>query len=147
MEHIPPEDLRSILRECHRISKDRAVLAFAIDYSDHYSHTDRSITPYNFLKFSDPAWSFLNPAIHYQNRLRHSQYCDLLTSCGFHLASMEPHSPKDGVRSVSEINVAEKFRDLTPDDMAIIQCSFVVRKVMSPAAAIVHERTCERPIR
>src|SRR5207245_10558273 len=54
-----------------------------IDYTDHYSHFDKSISPYNFLQYSDKAWALFNPPLHYQNRLRHRDYLDLLRAAGF----------------------------------------------------------------
>ena len=53
LEHIPPKDIQMILKECHRLLKDDGVMSFFIDYSDHYSHFDRTITVYNFLQYSE----------------------------------------------------------------------------------------------
>src|SRR5262249_13944634 len=53
LEHVPPEDIRAILRECHRCLRDDGVMSFLIDYQDHYSYFDANISGYNFLRYSD----------------------------------------------------------------------------------------------
>ena len=44
----------------------------------HYSCFDGTIGPYNFLRFSDELWGLVSPGLHYQNRLRRSDYLRLL---------------------------------------------------------------------
>ena len=57
-----------------------------IDYSDHYSHTDKNIHPLNFLKFKENEWNKkYNHQCHFQNRLRHSDYKMLLIDIGFNI--------------------------------------------------------------
>lgn len=74
LEHIPPDDIRRILGECVRVTRRGAVLSHVVDYQDHYSYADKSLSPFNFYRFSEKAWRWLNPPNHFQNRLRHSDY-------------------------------------------------------------------------
>jgi SAM-dependent methyltransferase len=85
LEHIPPGDIRAILRECHRILADDGLMSCQIDYKDHYSYFDRSISAYNFLAFDDRAWRRYNSSLHFQNRLRHRQHVALLEDAGFEI--------------------------------------------------------------
>jgi SAM-dependent methyltransferase len=62
LEHIPPDDLAAILRECHRLIRHGGGMSMLIDYSDHWSHFDHSITEYNFLQFTESRWRHLSPA-------------------------------------------------------------------------------------
>ena len=52
-EHIPFSELRLILDDLKKVLKPSGILSVCIDYSDHYSHTDKSISDLNFLKYSD----------------------------------------------------------------------------------------------
>ena len=72
LEHIPRDDIAGILAECRRILAEDGVMSFRIDYQDHFSYFDSRISVYNFLRYSERAWAWYNPALHYQNRLRHS---------------------------------------------------------------------------
>ena len=53
LEHIPLPVLRDIFFEGSRILKHTGLFIHRIDYSDHFSHSDQSISPINFLQFSD----------------------------------------------------------------------------------------------
>ncbi len=85
LEHIPKESLSKIFYELNRILKDSGILSLIIDYSDHYSHTDNSIGPLNYLNFTELEWAKFNHDCHFQNRLRHFDYVEILKSCGFQI--------------------------------------------------------------
>lgn len=53
LEHIPNEVLKNIFIEAKRILKDKCVVIYFIDMSDHFQHQDNSISRINFLRFSD----------------------------------------------------------------------------------------------
>jgi len=74
LEHIPAADIRSILAECSRIAVPRAVFSNIIDYADHYHYADAGISLFNFYRYSERQWRWLNPSNHFQNRLRHSDF-------------------------------------------------------------------------
>ncbi|GHT42557.1 hypothetical protein FACS189443_5720 [Planctomycetales bacterium] len=52
-EHIPADVLPAILKECNRIMTPNGVASIIIDYKDHWSYFDKSISVYNYLKFTD----------------------------------------------------------------------------------------------
>lgn len=85
LEHIPVGDIKEILLEVHRLLKIGGILSLKIDYSDHYSHTDDKIDSLNFLLYSSSEWKKYNHKYHYQNRLRHEDYRELLQEIGFQI--------------------------------------------------------------
>ena len=93
LEHIPEETISKILTELYRIIKVGGMVSAVIDYSDHYSHTDSSISQLNFLRYSDERWSRYNHKCHYQNRLRHDRYIQLFNEHGFDLIKEELDYP------------------------------------------------------
>src|ERR1051326_1606552 len=62
-EHIYPEILEGILQKLKALCKSGGVMSHAIDLSDHFAHMDNSITIYNFLKFSDTAWKWIDNSV------------------------------------------------------------------------------------
>jgi hypothetical protein len=74
LEHIPAPDIRLILRESSRIAAANAVFSHIIDYADHYHYSDAGISLFNFYRYSERRWHWLNPSNHFQNRLRHSDF-------------------------------------------------------------------------
>lgn len=78
LEHIPKSILTKILKEGNRIIKRNGLFAHRIDYSDHFSHSDSSITRINFLKYSDEEWAKLaGNRFMYMNRLRHDDFLQM----------------------------------------------------------------------
>ena len=52
LEHFPISDLKNYLKQLKIILSEDALISSAIDYSDHYNHTDDTISPLNYLQFS-----------------------------------------------------------------------------------------------
>ena len=83
LEHIPKNSIVSIFSELSRTLKDDGIVSAKIDYSDHYAHTDKSLSLLNYLRFDEGAWKKYNHKCHYQNRLRHYDYIEIFERCGF----------------------------------------------------------------
>lgn len=113
LEHIPRDTLREIMRECHRIASTGAIMSHVIDYTDHYAHSDPSIGEYNFLRYSDSEWQRFNPAIHYQNRLRHAEYGEIFDDAGFVPLLEHAIQPNGSQNERPEIALSDRFRRLT----------------------------------
>ena len=129
LEHIPPSDLAAILRECHRILADDGHMSMLVDYQDHYSYFDSQITPYNFLRFSDRTWRLFNPSLHYQNRLRHSDYVRLFEEAGFRILEVQPAPVGDADRSaLRSVPLDRQFAQYAADDLAVRDARFVLTK-------------------
>ena len=101
LEHIPFRDIVKISRECRRILADEGTLSWIIDYQDHWSYADPSLDRFNFRRYSERAWRFLNPPTHWQNRLRHADYVTLLEDSGFHITRAEVYPGEVGAHIVA----------------------------------------------
>ncbi|WP_282609562.1 class I SAM-dependent methyltransferase [Pelagibius sp. Alg239-R121] len=93
LEHIPLVTLEAILRELRRVLKSAGIISAQIDYSDHYAHTDRSISKINYLRFSEQAWKRHNHKFFFQNRLRHSHYRKVFQDAGFEILREQAIKP------------------------------------------------------
>jgi SAM-dependent methyltransferase len=129
LEHIPRHDIESILRECHRLLRCDGVMSFRTDYQDHYSYFDSTISVYNFLQYSDKAWSLFNPSLNYQNRMRHRDYLEIFRKCGFEVLEekLKLGSAAD-VGTVERLPLASRFSGYTPDELAVRGSTVVLRK-------------------
>jgi SAM-dependent methyltransferase len=121
-EHIPLEILRKILEEGNRIIKNDGLFVHRIDYSDHFSHSDESISAINFLKYSDDEWKrYAGNRYMYMNRLRHDDFISLLESVGHSIVEAEPtideHS-QELLRNGS-LQLNERFSSKSEDVLAI----------------------------
>lgn len=129
LEHIPTEEIGAILQESRRILRPGGMLSFEIDYSDHYSHGDRSIGPYNFLQFSETEWGRLSPSLHHQNRLRHSDYQTMFDAAGFELVDVDSGRPDQQRRAdLDDLRLAPHFDTYDKDDLSILEGWFLLRR-------------------
>ena len=55
----------------------------AIGVYDHFVHIDKSISKFNYLKFSKKQWKLIDNDIQPQNRMRISYFRNLFTDIGF----------------------------------------------------------------
>lgn len=83
LEHVPAASISAIYRELFRIVRPDGIVCSSIDMSDHFSHGDPRVTPWNFLTLEESAWQLANADLIYQNRLRGSEQLALLQSAGF----------------------------------------------------------------
>jgi hypothetical protein len=78
LEHIAPDILKTILKEGNRVTKEVGLFIHRIDYSDHFSYSDPSISPINFLQFDDDEWDRIaGNRYMYMNRLRDDDFIEL----------------------------------------------------------------------
>ena len=127
LEHIPRQDIQAILKECHRLLKPNGIMSFIIDYQDHYSFFDKNISVYNFLRYSDFIWKIFNPSLHYQNRLRHKDYQNLIKSAGFTILEEHPNkTTEDDIEKIKKINLAKIFKEKYKLDELILQYSHLI---------------------
>lgn len=83
LEHIPRAVLKGILVEGRRILRSDGLFVHCVDYSDHFSHADDSISSINFLRYDDRTWAFLAANRYaYHNRMRVDEYMQLFEKCG-----------------------------------------------------------------
>ena len=128
-EHIPAGDLAEIFRESRRLLRPGGAFSCRIDLQDHYSYFDRSLSRYNFLRFSDRAWSLVNSPLHYQNRLRSPDYLRLVREAGFEVVAERPSGPSaEGLEQLRSLPVAPRFRAYTPEELGVTILSFVARR-------------------
>jgi hypothetical protein len=121
-EHIPLEVLRQILEEGNRIIKNDGLFIHRIDYSDHFSHSDKSISAINFLIYSDHEWKrYAGNRYMYMNRLRHDDFISLFESIGHRIVEAQPNvdqRSQELLRSGS-LQLNERFSSKSKDVLAI----------------------------
>ena len=91
LEHIPPDDPIRIFREGSRVLKDDGLFVHCIDFSDHFSHGDSSISSVNFLQFDEVEWRRLSGnRFMYHNRMRLDEFEELIRRAQLDVRVVEP---------------------------------------------------------
>jgi len=117
LEHIPISELKPLMAECHRLLNPTGVISLLIDYADHYAYFDSTISLYNYLQYSDRTWALFNPSLHYQNRLRHKDYLDLLGDVGFQL--LEDERFGTNLDAVRHLSIDRRFSTYTLEELVV----------------------------
>ena len=130
LEHIPKDDIAKIFQECYRILKKGGIISCRINYRDHWAENDHSISIYNFLKYSASEWQRYSPSLHYQNRLRHKDYLDIISQTGFKILDDNPVLPSEKeVDSLRNLEIEADFLSkYTLEELAIKGTSIVLKK-------------------
>lgn len=128
LEHVPVDELGPLLSECRRILRPEGWMCMRVDYEDHYGYFDPRVSPYQFLYYSDREWAKYSPALHYQNRLRHSDYLRVFEALG--LEVVEQRRLMADARTLDQLDRSRldaRFRDCDPSDLSVRKCTFLLR--------------------
>ena len=120
LEHITKEIIRDIFLEAKRILKPGGAAVHFVDLSDHFQHQDRSISRINFLHFSEEEWQRIaGNEFAYCNRLRASQYKELLGPLEFTIGREESAVDPETISLLTDGNLAlaDEFADYTGSDI------------------------------
>jgi hypothetical protein len=95
---------------------------------DHYSYFDSSLSPYNFLTISDRRWSLVNSSLHYQNRLRRSDYLRLFEEAGFDVVRESAVGPTAAeLELLRRLALEPRFRSYALEDLGAKSLALVAR--------------------
>jgi len=125
-EHVYPETLKALLLEFKRVTVSGGLQSHFIDMSDHFAHFDRSITIYNYLRFSDRVWALIDNSVQPQNRFRLSEYKKLYADCGIPFTDLS-FRPGD-LAALQSVRLHPKYAAFETADLAISHCLVVSRQ-------------------
>jgi hypothetical protein len=112
LEHFKISDLKKYLSDSKDILKTDGLVSSIIDYSDHYSHTDSSISNLNYLRYSKNTWEKYNNQYLYQNRLRHQDYIKIFKSSGYKIEEVvlgNALTPPQVISNEFDVNNTDTF--------------------------------------
>ena len=130
-EHVPPEELQRIVLEGNRVVAENGLFVHRIDYSDHFSHSDKTISAINFLQYSDDEWNrYAGNRYMYLNRLRHDDYVRLFESAGRRVVDLQYNSDPVSRELLESggLRVHERFRSRPAEVLSIRDAWIVARK-------------------
>lgn len=131
-EHIDAVNLKRILTEGIRFLKPDGLFVHYIDYSDHFSHSDSSISAINFLQYNDTEWSrYADNRYMYMNRLRHDDFVCLFKDQSLQILKEEPIVDQRSVEILKSdsLPIDSRFKDKSPQVLAIAGSWLVAQKI------------------
>ena len=130
LEHVPLDAIRAIAVENRRILTRGGLAVHHIDYSDHFSHSDPSITEIHFLRYSDEEWDRIaGNRFMFMNRLRDTDFVREFSAAGFRILSHEPLMKPTLLALLKKDACAlhARFRALHADTLATTRAWFCLR--------------------
>lgn len=130
LEHIAKKVIGGILAEFKRIVREDGLFIHCVDFSDHFSHSDKSITSINFLQFSQAQWDkYANNRYMYQNRMRVDDLSDLLKSAGLDIIKIDARINNRSLELLKNGKIAldQMFADKTPEANATSSAWIIAR--------------------
>ena len=125
LEHIPRAVIVDILKEFRRVGSVSVLMSHHIDLADHYANFDKSISVYNFLKYSERTWRLFNNELQYQNRLRVSDFRAIHAEAGWQvLQELNTRKPEEVLKA---IRLADEFKRYSVEDLLVYDSWFSSR--------------------
>ncbi len=131
MEHIPPEILVAIIKEGNRIIKQNGLFVHNIDYSDHFSHSDKTIVPINFLQFTEKEWiKYAGNRFMYMNRLRHDDFINIFLKCDHRILVNETNTNQTiyELLKKNSIKLDSRFKNKSIEVNSILRARLITQK-------------------
>jgi hypothetical protein len=131
LEHIPVAEIKMILEESKRILNPGAIHLHRIDFSDHFSHIDQSISSCNFLKYSDRLHNLIaGNQFTYHNRLRVNDFIEIFESSGYKIIKLEKNLDLAALRLLdSGFKLDKRFVQYKKEDLATQDAIFVTQLI------------------
>lgn len=117
LEHVPEDEIDRLLGEAYRILKPGGYMLHSIDLSDHFSHSDCSITGFNFLRFSAEEFAKYNSVFCFQNRLRAPAYRQALLDHNFEIVRWEAEIVQSWMHDLSHFPLHRDFAATSAEDI------------------------------
>ena len=131
---LDPDTIEAIFVEAKRIVKPGGLLIHFVDFSDHFSHTDPSVSSINFLQFSAEEWDRLaGNRYMYHNRLRIDDYVALFEQLGLTVVSNAARVDERALMLLREgFPLHGSYRAKTPETLATHASIFVLSLKSEP---------------
>jgi len=125
--HVPRSGLRETFAAVSKAMKPGAVFMGTIHLYDLFADTDRSITPYNHLRFSPWFWDrIVSSSLMAYNRLKAPDYRQLLLASGLQLLAFEVEPGK--AELLATVQVHPCFHKYSQEELAAHHLFFVAQK-------------------
>ena len=124
LEHVQYDYVDGIVEEFDRVLKPGGYSVHQIGIDDHLAHYDRSVSPKNYIRYSDKTWKmFFENDVQYFNRLQTSEWESAFRDRGFvPLESIAGHC------DIDKLKVSDRFAGYSKDDLSCTTLTLVHRK-------------------
>jgi len=122
LEHIPKNVLFKILTNARRVLQQDGIAVHLTDHTDHWGKKCRTISPFNFLRFSEATWNIIaNNKYAFLNRLRVNELVEIFKEADFRLLKADEEIDTRDVDWVKKNhrNLESRFHKYSPESIAV----------------------------
>ena len=131
LHRLPVKHLQDLLQVVSGCLSNDAVIFHRTDQSDINAqrHVDTELWALNYLRYSEWFFNlFMSGKFNSQNRLRESDFLQLLDESGMSPIYLESHCRKDDMDRLRNFKVARRFKDKTIEDLSVKHSKIVCKK-------------------
>ncbi len=115
LEHVRPTDLLAIHQQAFSYLKKDGFIIHQISPSDHRAYSDRNLSLWDFLQYSQSEWDRIQTRFDYHNRWRLPHYLEMFKNCGFTVRYLSYKTARPGQKIPKKIH--EDFARLSEEDL------------------------------
>ena len=135
LEHIGRDTAGQFARDCYRVLKPGGFSLQSISIGDHLYAYDRSVSPKQYLTFSDSTWkTWFENQVQYINRIQRSEWLRVFEQAGLRLIECEGTSV-----DVSTLQLAEEYKKLPQSDLECHTLKMLHQKPVLVSRAVPEE--------
>ena len=124
MEHIPAMTAPQFVSNMASVLVDGGLGIHSINIADHLHHYDQSVSPKQYLTYSESQWRFwCANSVQYINRIQRSDWLRMFTRAGFSLVEEGGH-----YADLANLRIHPRYQSLTRKDIDCTNLLLVVRK-------------------
>lgn len=129
-QYPSPAELEALLVESRRLLSPDGCMIVLVDLRDQYATVDPSITPYNYLRYSDRVWrTVFSSSLFALNRLRAADHLALFERGGFRVADLYlTHPSAAELDALRTLPLAKPFAGRPIEELAVQQLVAVLEK-------------------
>jgi hypothetical protein len=127
LEHVGESVLGPMMAETKRLLTPQGVALHSVNCGDHYAYFDRSITPLNYLRFTQRQWQRWNNNLLYQNRLRASDFPAAARQHGLKVVHQIQTERQDLLAKIPLDQIAPEFRHYDATDLSCTSVTFAAQ--------------------
>ncbi len=118
LEYVPRPALPKLLAEFRRVASPRSAMVHWLNLVDQYHWFDPSVGRLHFLQYSQSQWRWRDSPLTSNNRLRISDYRELLVQSGFVVKAEENQAGSDD--DLKGLWLAPEFRRHSRQDLLVL---------------------------
>jgi hypothetical protein len=135
LQRIPTQNLEDLFQNISSQLSDEGAVFHRTDQKDinAQSHVDQGLWDFHYLRYSDWFFNlFMSGKFNSQNRLRETDFLQLLEESGMFPVFAESHFSKTDLEKLKDFRVARRFQGKTLEDLAVKHSKIICCKTLPP---------------